>query len=97
MDLTKQEVATLVPATEADVRRVVELWLDLLRRFGGPFLLGSTWTIADAFFTPVATRFRTYGVRLTDYGDDGAAIAYGARLLEQPEYLAWERDALAAA
>jgi len=97
MDLAKQVVATLVPATEADVRRVVELWLGLLRQFGGPFLLGATWTIADAFFTPVATRFRTYGVRLSDYGDDGPAGAYGARLLEQPEYLAWEKDALAAA
>jgi glutathione S-transferase len=95
MDLAKQVVATLVPATETDVRRMVALWLGLLRRFGGPFLLGETWTIADAFFTPVATRFRTYGVRLTDYGDDGAAGAYGARLLEQPEYLAWETDALA--
>jgi glutathione S-transferase len=97
MDLSKQVVATLVPATEADVRRMVALWLGLLRQFGGPFLLGASWSIADAFFTPVATRFRTYGVRLTDYGDDGAAGAYGARLLEQPEYLAWEKDALATA
>ncbi len=96
MDLAKRVVSTLVPATEADVRRVVELWLSLLRQFGGPFLLGATWTIADAFFTPVATRFRTYGVRLSDYGDDGPAGAYGARLLEQPEYLEWEKDALAA-
>lgn len=96
MDLAKRVVSTLVPATEADVRRVVELWLSLLRQFGGPFLLGATWTIADAFFTPVATRFRTYGVRLSDYGDGGPAGAYGARLLEQPEYLEWEKDALAA-
>ena len=96
MDLAKRVVSTLVPATEADVRRVVELWLSLLRQFGGPFLLGATWTIADAFFTPVATRFRTYVVRLSDYGDDGPAGAYGARLLEQPEYLEWEKDALAA-
>jgi glutathione S-transferase len=96
MDLARREPATLVPATETDVRRMVALWCGLLARFGGPFLLGPTWTIADAFFTPVATRLRSYGVRPSDYGDTGAAGAYAERLLEQPEYLEWERDALAA-
>lgn len=97
MDLTRRETATLVPATEDDVRRVVALWTNLLARFGGPFLLGAEWTIADAFFTPVATRLRSYGVRPSDYGDTGPAGAYAERLLEQPEYLEWERDALATA
>jgi glutathione S-transferase len=95
MDLAHRETATLTPATAENVERIVELWRDLLRRFGGPFLLGQQWSIADAFYTPVATRFRTYDVRLTDYGDDGAAGAYAARLLESPEYLEWERGALA--
>ena len=95
MDLARREAAPLTPATEANVRRIVELWGDLLRRFGGPWLLGPAWSIADAFYTPVATRFRSYGVALADYGDDGAAGAYGARLLHAPEYLEWERGALA--
>ncbi len=94
MDLTLREVRTLTPATSENVRRIVELWRDLLRRFGGPFLLGADWSIADAFFTPVATRFRTYAVSLTDHGDDGAAGAYATRLLETSEYLAWEHGAL---
>ena len=91
MDLAKREVATLVPATQDDIRRIVALWSSLLTRFGGPFLLGEDWTIADAFFTPVATRFRSYGVHLSDYGDSGAAGAYGERLLEQTEFLEWEK------
>jgi glutathione S-transferase len=38
----------------------------------------------------VATRFRTYGVSLGDFGDaDGAAGAYAQRLLERPEFKAW--------
>ncbi len=94
MDLAKREKATIVPATEDDVRRVVALWNSLLTRFGGPFLTGPTWTIADAFFTPVATRLRSYGVLPSDYGDAGAAGAYAERLLEQPEFLKWERGAL---
>lgn len=83
----------LSEATQANVRRIVTLWNDLLGRFGGPFLAGD-WSIADAFFTPVASRFETYQVNLAAYGDAGAAAAYGARLLQTPEYLAWRADAL---
>jgi glutathione S-transferase len=82
-------VALLSPATQANVRRISALWNDLLSRYGGPFLLGE-WSIADAFYTPVASRFRTYGVHLSDYGDDGTAGAYAARLLATPEFKAWE-------
>ncbi len=95
MDLARREKATLVPSTETDVRRVVELWSSLLKRFGGPWLLGADWSIADAFFTPVATRFRSYGVMLSDFGDAGAAGEYAERLLETPDFLEWERKALA--
>ncbi len=94
MDLTRREAARLTPATEDNVRRIVALWRDLLTKFGGPFLLGTGWSIADAFFTPVATRFRSYGVHLSDFGDDGSAGAYASRLLETPGYLEWERGAL---
>jgi glutathione S-transferase len=97
MDLARREKATLVPATEDDVRRMVALWNSLLSRFGGPFLLGAQWSIADAVFTPVATRLRSYGVLPSDFGDAGPAGAYAERLLEQPEFLEWEREALKAA
>jgi glutathione S-transferase len=94
MDLSVRTKAELVEATADDVRRIVALWSDLLARSGGPFLLGA-WSIADAFFTPVATRFRGYGVLLSDYGDTGAAGAYSERLLETPEFREWEKTALA--
>jgi glutathione S-transferase len=86
--------AALSPATREDVRRIVALWRDLLARFGGPFLLGPDWTIADAFYTPVATRFRGYAIDLAANGDDGAAQALAERLLAAPEFLAWEQGAL---
>ncbi len=82
----------LSPATHKDLRRLAELWGGLLDRFGGPFLAGE-WSIADAFFTPVATRLRTYGVRLSDFGDDGRGGAYAQRLLETPEFREWEAAA----
>jgi glutathione S-transferase len=77
-------------AAAADIRRIVSLWRGMLARFGGPWLGGAEWGIADAFYTPVATRFRTYATPLGELGDDGAAAAYAGRLLARPEFLAWE-------
>jgi glutathione S-transferase len=94
MDLAAEPQAEeLSEAAGQDVRRIVALWGGLLARFGGPWLGGAEWGIADAFFTPVATRFRTYGVRLPAFGDDGAAAAYAERLLARPEFRAWEAGA----
>lgn len=86
--------AELSEPTQKSVRRIVALWRDLLERFGGPYLAGE-WSIADAFYTPVATRFRTYGVDLSAYGDDGTAQAYAERLLSDPAFLEWELQAVA--
>lgn len=98
MDLNLHRICEISEATRADIERLIRLFTDLRERFGagGPFLLGA-WSIADAYFTPVATRFRSYGVRLSDYGDLGAAGAYCERLLEQSEFLEWEAEARAEA
>jgi len=93
MELETRKTVSISEATQNDVRKIVERWNQLLKRSGGPFLLGD-WSIVDAFYTPVATRFRTYGIHLSDHGDTGPAGVYGERLLETPEYLAWEADAL---
>jgi len=87
---------TLTEATAGDVRKMIRLWRTLRHSFGagGPFLLGA-WSIADAYFTPVASRLRTYAVDLAHHGDDGFAAGYVALLLRQPEYLTWEELALA--
>jgi glutathione S-transferase len=97
MDLSAPiQTLELTEATQADVRKMIRLWRTLKQRHGqgGPFLLGR-WSMVDAYFTPVATRFRTYNVDLSDYGDEGFASDYVALVLQQPEYLEWERLALA--
>ena len=98
MDLSLRTEVELSEATHVDIRRIVALLNDLRGRFGaqGEFLLGAG-SIADAFYTPVATRFRSYGVQLSDFGDKGAAGAYAEALLETPEFKAWEAAALAEA
>lgn len=93
MEVDAVRTVELSPAVEANVRRIVSLWSQLRAAYQdeGAFLVGD-WSIADAFFTPVATRFRTYGIDLAAYGDEGLAAAYGETLLSTPEFLEWQTD-----
>jgi glutathione S-transferase len=75
------------PEALADARRVFEIWREALAASGGPFLFG-TFTIADAMFAPVTTRFTTYGVEL-----DAACRAYVDAVAALPAMAAWRRDA----
>jgi glutathione S-transferase len=79
----------LSEAAGRNVARITELWNELLDRFGGPFLLGE-WSIADAFYAPVASRFRTYGIK-----PQGAAGRYVNTILATPDFLEWEAAARA--
>lgn len=98
MNIAKRVKVDLSEATGKNVRRLVELFCEMRLRFGagGPYLFGQ-WSVADAFYTPVATRLRTYGVALSDYGDTGVAGEYCSALLQQPDFLEWEKAALAEA
>ena len=49
-----------------DIERIERIWEDCLQRYGGPYLFGDRPTVADAMYAPVATRFVTYGVALTE-------------------------------
>ena len=55
-----------VPQTLEDIDRVFEIWSECLEQSGGPFLFGKHFGIADAMYYPVITRFRTYGIAITD-------------------------------
>jgi glutathione S-transferase len=66
----------------ADIARIHAVWAECLAA-GGPLLFGG-FSIADAFYAPVVTRFATYGValpaQLADYSD---------RVLELPAMQQW--------
>lgn len=83
------------PGLDRDLARLVVLWTQMRERFGagGPWLFGD-WSIADAFFTPVAARVRHFQIDLSAHGDDGTAAAYVAALLDQPHFREWEAAAL---
>ncbi|WAC59171.1 glutathione S-transferase [Brevundimonas sp. SL130] len=84
------------PGLDRDLSRLVLLFGQMRRRFGGagPWLFGE-WSIADAFYTPVAARLRHFQIDLADHGDDGTAGAYAATLLAQPDFRLWEAEAQA--
>lgn len=76
-------------AVQRDVDRVAAIWSDLRARHAaaGPFLFGA-FTIADAFFAPVVSRFATYGIHLPE-----AAKQYADFILALPAMQAWIADA----
>ncbi|HEX7817222.1 glutathione S-transferase family protein [Dyella sp.] len=77
-------------AVAADISRIDQLWNEGLARFGGPFLVGSTFTAVDAFYAPVVFRANTYGLSL-----GAVAQSYVARMLAQPAMLTWYEQAVA--
>jgi glutathione S-transferase len=75
----------LALATRADIDRIIAIWQDARQRFGagGPWLFGA-WSAADAMYTPVASRFRTYGIDLP-----AAAAGYRDTVLDSPAMQEW--------
>jgi glutathione S-transferase len=90
MDIrSRHPTPEMTPALEADIKRLTAMWSGMRAKYGngGPFLFGA-WSAADAFYTPVVTRFRTYGLPLS-----GAAADYAAAVLEDPLFLTLEEQA----
>lgn len=75
---------------QADVARVQNIWADTRSRFGagGDFLFGD-FTIADAMYAPVVTRFKTYAIEM-----DSVSNAYAEAVLALPAIQKWTAEAL---
>jgi len=86
MDVLEQIPLEQIPEdAKGDIARIQEIWQDCRARFGagGDFLFGR-WSIADAMFAPVASRFHTYGVTL-----DPVSQAYVDASLALPAMQEW--------
>ena len=77
------------PAVRADVARLVAMWSELLAQHGGPMLFG-TFSAADAYFSPVVMRLKTYALPVPE-----AIAAYMERVAALPGVKAWVQGALA--
>jgi len=80
----RHETPVLEKITQRQVARVADLWMEALARHReGGFLYGH-FTIADAFYAPVVTRFATYSVPLP-----APAAAYCERIRALPAMREW--------
>jgi glutathione S-transferase len=76
----------LLGAVESDIDRILAIWAECRRAAGpGPFLFGA-FTVTDAMFAPVCSRFTTYAVPLPAQARD-----YVAYIMELPALLEWGR------
>lgn len=68
-----------------EIQRIVDLWSDCRKRFGqrGSFLFGA-YSLADAMYAPVVSRFITYGITL-----EGHAADYRDAAWNWPALQAW--------
>ncbi len=72
-----------------DAKEIDDMWCELLGRHDGPFLFDD-WSIADAFYAPVATRFTSY-----DLPRSVRADTYISELMADPDFQNWEMMAFA--
>jgi glutathione S-transferase len=77
--------------TRADIDRILGIWRNCRRKFGtvGPFLFGR-FSIADAMFAPVVSRFATYRVAM-----DAIEREYASTVYDLPAMRDWAAAAAA--
>ncbi|MGX5667107.1 glutathione S-transferase family protein [Rhizobium daejeonense] len=66
-----------------DVRRIEEIWRDMRRRSGGPFLFGR-FSAADAMYAPVVSRFDVY-----DLVSNEDTLEYMSVVQSHTAWIAW--------
>ena len=77
------------PLLRRDLARIDAMWTEQLAASGGPFLFGAFGAV-DAYYAPVVSRVRTYGLPLSP-----PAHAYAQRVWAAPGVTDWVAEALA--
>jgi len=90
MDIANQYPTPPITAElQRDITRVISIWQAKRDQFSarGPFLFGH-FTLVDAFFAPVVTRFASYQIPLPP-----TVQAYAAHILSLPAMQEWSTAA----
>jgi glutathione S-transferase len=83
--LTRKKHDPLGDAVQNQIARILEIWRSALTRFGGQDgFLFRRFSIADAFYAPVVTRFQSHGVEIPTLQQ-----AYAERILSLPAMQQW--------
>jgi glutathione S-transferase len=78
------------PESLADIARIEALWREARSAHGGPFLFGRHFTLADAMYAPVVTRFLTWQPEIAADTRDYVAAVRAHPLMQH-----WYAEALA--
>lgn len=84
MNLRRRTSLPVPSACLNEAKEIDDIWCELLGRHDGPFLFND-WSIADAFYTPVVTRFTSY-----DLPRSVRADTYISELMSDPDFQTWE-------
>jgi glutathione S-transferase len=89
MNIRARRRVPMNPELERDVARIDEIWRDCRDRHaaGGAWLFGA-FSVADAMYAPVVTRFNTYGLPLSD-----VSAAYVQTAMADRHFAEWVRAA----
>ena len=90
MDIVaRRNAGQLEDAVKEQIGRILAIWHSALTQFGGHdgFLFGP-FSIADAFYAPVVTRFVTHGIEIP-----ALQQGYANRILELPAMRQWASEA----
>jgi glutathione S-transferase len=87
MDTKLKTIITPSPEAQNNINRILEIWQQTQNKYAddGEFLLGK-FSIADAFFAPVVSRFISYGVDTKDMQK------YVRAIRNLPIYQEWVND-----
>jgi len=84
MNLRRRTRDKLPQSAMQDAAKMQDVWLELLGKHDGPYLFND-WSIADAFVTPYASRFVSYGIARSSRAD-----TYISELMSDEDFLEWE-------
>lgn len=82
----KNRKLALNDEVDENVRRIAAIWSEARARFGGegPFLLGA-FSIADAMYAPIMSRFFSYGIEVPPSAHD-----YMTTMMALPAWQEWQ-------
>lgn len=83
MNIRARRKVELSDGALKDIARINTIWSEQMKQYQDGWLFGQ-WSIADAMFAPVALRFQTYGIKLSD-----GAKAYQQKVLASTSLQQW--------
>ncbi|CAM2940926.1 glutathione S-transferase family protein [Vibrio mytili] len=87
MNIRARRNVTLSAGAMKDIARIDAIWSEQAKQYPQGWLFGE-WSIADAMYAPVALRFQTYGIELSE-----SASAYQRKVLTSASLQPWLKQA----